>query len=108
MPRTQINYHKPPADMPVADPSVPGGTRIVRESVVHVTWMAAHKGEYDNGHVQVALEVDMAYARTVLATPNGESPDTTYLYSPGLSREEINRMIRALRAARDRAYGTDA
>lgn len=105
MPRTQINY--PPVRPKEADPASPGapasdGT-YVGDSTVHVVWMPAARG----GHVQVALEVEQAYAELVLQHPNGESPSTTYLYSPPLDRADLNKMIRTLRQARDAAYGRD-
>lgn len=102
MPRTQINYPlvvRP--DEP--DTSLPPGT-YVGDSILHVTWSPADKG----AHVQVALEVDQGYAEMALAHSNGDQPNTTYLYSPALDRAQLNKMITALRHARDQAYGKDA
>lgn len=109
MPRTQINYplaFKAPATVMTGGlpgTSLPEGT-YVGDSILHVTWSPADKG----AHVQVALEVEKGYAAMVLEHPNGESPDTTYLYSPALDRATLNKLITALRRARDSAYGADA
>lgn len=102
MPRTQINY--PPVRPKTTDPATPPSDGVyVGDPTVHVVWMPAARG----GHVQVALEVEQAYAELVLQHPNGESPSTTYLYSPPLDRADLNKMIRTLRQARDAAYGRD-
>lgn len=110
MPRTQINFPlvvKDPAAAMVMTGGLPGspvpaGT-YVGDSILHVTWSPASKG----AHVQVALEVDQGYAKMALEHPNGESPVTTYLYSPALDRAQINKLIAALRHARDQAHGKD-
>jgi len=54
------------------------------------------------------LEVPERYLKLALDSPNGDEPGTSQLWSPPLDRHEINRMIRALRTARDKAYGQDA
>lgn len=113
MPREQINYGtvlvKPDDDLswwptdengtavPVADLA----HGIIGDSNLHVTWTRG-------AHVQVALEVSVAYAQLAAETPNGETcSDMTMLYTPVLKRDEINKLIRTLRRARDAAYGPD-
>jgi len=109
MPRTQINYPKVAlSSATVMTGGLPGSPEpegdYVGESILHVTWSPADKG----AHVQVALEVEQGYAKMALEHPNGEQPTTTYLYSPALDRAQLNKMITALRRARDQAYGKDA
>lgn len=57
--------------------------------------------------MQVALEADVSYLTFAVETPNGETSDRTLLYTPVLSRAEINKLIRTLKRARDKAYGAD-
>jgi hypothetical protein len=104
MPREQINF--PPLleqteDYPAAPPGRDG--EGWRDSALHVGWQA---GSDAIGHVQVALESDLSYLRMALDSPN-EADGRTSMYSPVLTRIEINRMIKMLRRARDAAYGKD-
>lgn len=85
MPREQINH---PGD------TIPEGERF-RDRVVHVVWVGSD--------VYIELEADPGDFRSVDPTSL-----TTGLFSPPLSRAEINKMIHALRRARDKAFGADA
>ena len=89
MPREQINH---PNDSLETEGSW-------RDPIVQVYWSAQSTGS----HVQLSLEVDPGYLQAIY------DPDalTTTIYSPALSRSELNKMIKALRRARDSAYGRD-
>jgi len=98
MPREQINT----VDL-TATPV--GAATIQHEAGLHVSWHGGDDGH--DGHVQVALEADVSYLTFAAETPNGETSDRTLLYTPVLSRAEINKLIRTLKRARDKAYGAD-
>jgi hypothetical protein len=82
-----------------------------------VTWRSDPDGD---GHVQVATlrEPQITYTSTgdrgtsVTANPSSPSIMSTTEQDSGwyvdLSREQINRLIRVLRRARDAAFGSDA
>lgn len=104
MPREQINYASvltvdSPEESGVALP--PG--RNIGEPLLNVNWSPASAG----GYVQVSMEIEIEYAKLIAETPNGDSATTTLLSSPALRRDELNKLIRALRRARDQAYGRD-
>lgn len=100
MPREQINY----ADLATPDKDA----IILDDATVEVSWLAAPEDIPEAvGHVQVGLEVDVTYAAFVTKSPNGRSDRRTLLWSPVLTRAEINHMIRTLKRARDAAYGAD-
>lgn len=71
------------------------------EACVQVNWH--REGEW----VQVAIEGDLSYFRFVADHPNGETSDRSTVYTPPLSRDEINKLIRTLRRARDQVFGRD-
>lgn len=108
MPREQINHPRPRSE---EEPSITGKPTYARrgtagtscEPTVHVSWLAHPQ---TGGWVQVAFEADSNYFEFVMQNPDAEDGRTT-AYSPVLTRHEINRMIRALRRARDQAYGKD-
>lgn len=124
MPREQINY--PPigfddcsTDEPTAtltadhQQGVPvyarrGVAGRAHEPTVHVGWLNSPDGA---GWVQVHMEAAPEYFRFVADHPDGPSLEQgvqrTSAYSPVLNRDEINRLIRVLRRARDQAYGRD-
>lgn len=60
-----------------------------------------------DGHVQLCLEADTKYFTYVTEHPDAPEVGRTTAYSPVLSRSEVNNLIRALRRARDQAYGRD-
>lgn len=113
MPREQIN--RPQFDhVDFTDSRTPEHEGLPNDtwvdSAAHVTWQP--KSEFGNGHVQVAIEADRRYLTSVLSddgvTANGMPADPTpFVFTPVLTRQEINDMIRVLRRARDRAYGAD-
>lgn len=105
MPREQINRPQFGVVIDPGDPDVPApvGTKIeTNPAAVHVGWNRA-------GWVQVSLEADPSYFRFVADNPDGEAvaDGRTSAYSPPLGREELNKLIRVLRRARDQAYGRD-
>jgi hypothetical protein len=98
MPREQINYPAPAV--------IVSGTGIAqRDPALHVSW-ASGDLDGEHGHVQVAFEADPSYLRMAIDNPN-EQADRTSMYTPVLTRSEINRLIRVLKRARDSAYGKD-
>lgn len=103
MPRVQINY-LPQTDK--TDQSVSsGGEQVETGTVLNVNWLTSPHGD---GHVQVSMEAHLSYLRLALESPNGEtSPEHSLLWSPVLTRAEVNQFIKALRRARDAAYGRD-
>lgn len=111
MPREQINYPdltvEPRRAIDGKDtPPVHG--EAWRDPALHISWLAQHDENMEPvaGHVQVAFEADPAYFEMAAGNPN-EPPDRSTVYSPVLSRSEINRMIRALKRARDQVHGRD-
>lgn len=121
MPRERINYPRELDYDPLPDPEAStgvltadhdGGVPVYarrgsagsQEPVVHVSWMAEKNG---GGWVQVCFEADV-YFKYIIEHPDGTvTSDQTTGYSPVLSRSELNKMIRALKRARDQAYGRD-
>lgn len=108
MPKEQINYplwRKTLHGLPGLSGSDEGATADI-DPVLMVRW---HDGSAVEGHVQLSivrqetqLWKDFEEAES---WPPGNS--TSERYSPVLSREEINRLIKTLRRARDSAYGHD-
>jgi hypothetical protein len=94
MPKEQINHPQQ-----VTSDSPQGYTTT--SPTLHVGWNRA-------GWVQVSIATDTSsLARLVEdAQKHGESEPA--IYTDELSRDEINRLIRTLRKARDQAYGADA
>lgn len=107
MPKEQINYVRDRQIAVTEDGHTPmpdGVVQVMTDPTIHVNWLNSPEG---GGHVQVMLEAPVSYVKMALESPNGDEADTTQLWSPVLDRSEINRMIRALRNARDKAYGRD-
>jgi len=95
MPREQINY--PNLDQGL-HPNMTEDTSW-HDPAVHVGWTP-------NGEkVQVAFEADPNH---LLAVADGDRDVRRMVWSPVLSRDEVNRLIKTLRRARDAAYGVDA
>jgi hypothetical protein len=119
MPREQINY----VDLDRNDPVLPGDLLtpveassddppaqgiVGAESALFVSWFAGGTtDQYPTGHVQVALEVDISYAQFAVENPNGQREGRTLMFTPVLTRDELNKLIRTLRRARDKVYGAD-
>lgn len=108
MPKEQINFptwRKTLHGLPGLAGSDEGATAEI-DDVLMVRW---HGGETVDGYVQMSLvsqepqpwaDFDDAVCWPV---PNSASEH----FTPVLSREDINRMIKVLRRARDAAYGRD-
>ena len=69
------------------------------DAVVQVGW---HRDSW----VQVSIDAHPTYFRFAADHVDGEDGRTA-VYTPPLSRDEINKMIRALRRARDQVFGRD-
>lgn len=74
---------------------------------LHVGWMPS--GETGEGHVQLCIEVDRRYtdfaAKQTDDVVGKGSP--LKIWSESLDRVQLNKLIRTLRNARDKAYGRD-
>lgn len=109
MPKVQINHPREQVPtnevdgVPNGTPEVPSGRPWI-EPVVNVNWLKSAEGA---GHVQLSIEVSEEYLRLALDSLNGERVGTSLLWSPVLPRHECNELIRAVRTARDGAYGRD-
>ncbi|HET6917760.1 MAG TPA: hypothetical protein VFH56_16855 [Acidimicrobiales bacterium] len=68
--------------------------------VVQVGW---HKDAW----VQVSIEADPSYFRFAAEHPDGETSHRSTVYSEPLNRDELNKLIRTLRRARDQVFGRD-
>lgn len=108
MPREQINFPAPfephfdnSPDLAVHGESWP-------EPELNVSWTRA--ADHGMGNVQVSLLLPVGYVKhlgAALAEPDGLEPSGIGAFSPSLGRDELNRLIRTLRRARDQAYGAD-
>lgn len=98
MPREQITY--PP--IVTENEGTPNERHVTREFTgVSVGWNRA-------GWVQVNLDLPTEALKKVLESYTNDNRGDAVVYSDVLSRTDINKMIRALRKARDQAYGADA
>jgi hypothetical protein len=105
MPKTQIN-HPREYEVNIAGVNEPTITEKTMDPILNVNWRNSTEG---TGHVQLSLDVSMRYVEQAKESPNGVMvTGSTLLYTPVLERSEINSLIRALRKARDGAYGGDA
>lgn len=93
MPKEQINY-------PQVREQITPGDKAPSAVCVHVGWNRA-------GWVQISLASDPGYFEQMIADV-GEGDGEAAAYSDVLDRVQINHLIRALRKARDQAYGADA
>ena len=114
MPREQINF--PSSIAVVIDDrgneleyqvgaDVPPGSSVHPDPALHVHWQPANV-EYGTGHVQLSVEMEADFFRARAANLH-ESVTSTSIFTPALTRAEINKLIRSLRVARDKAYGRD-
>ncbi len=108
MPREQINFPAP--FEPVPDDCVPYPIHgeAWPEPELNVSWTRA--ADHGTGNVQVSLLLPVRYVEHLaadLATPDTPEPSGIGAFSPSLGRDELNRLIRTLRRARDAAYGAD-
>lgn len=63
-------------------------------------------GDKDLAGVEVAWGRD-TYVQIATVRPDGSEPSGKYGWYVDLDRDQINRLIRNLRKARDQAYGAD-
>lgn len=101
MPREQITY--PEVGQRIGDNGQPAGMYESDHPLLHVAWTSS-RGDVP-GHVQVALQAQPPYLAQLVADISGAQ--STLLHTGVLDRHAINRAIRALRRARDAAYGRD-
>jgi hypothetical protein len=105
MPREQINFPQP-VETQYGSCDGKGNSEqhveVNTDPAVHVNWHNA--GNDHGGHVQVSLECDRAYLASFTDVLDD---DRRNLYSPVLTRSDVNKLIRTLRKARDQAYGRD-
>lgn len=113
MPREQINYPNINGVI-ILDGNeleyeegagVPEGGKVFPDPALHVNWQASG-ADYGNPHVQLSLQMPAGFLRA-RAEGLHESTVDTWIYSPALTREELNKLIRTLRNARDKAFGRD-
>ena len=85
-----------------ADFTVPEGGSIDTTPKVELNWSREHE------HVQISIEFSRE-SWISIAKELEEDPRVAAkaIYSPGLSRYEINKLIKTLRRARDAAFGAD-
>lgn len=81
------------------------------ESAVHVGWQAGplttsppdEPVRSGPGWVQLGLEVDITYAQFALASPNGATDDRTVMWTPVLTDDEVDKLLKVLRKAKRHA-----
>ena len=97
MPKTKINY--PTAQVEIADGSTPpdSGHNIGNGATVQVGW------NKEAAWVQVGFEVNVGYARFAAESPT--SPGRTTMWTPILTDDEIDKLIKALRKAKRQTSG---
>jgi hypothetical protein len=113
MPREQINFPSVAGVMiykgneleyePGSD--VPEGAEVFADPALHVNWQPSGL-EIGGPHVQVSLQMPAGFLKA-RADGLDERVSDTWIYTPSLDRHEINKLIRVLRTARDKAYGRD-
>lgn len=99
MPRTQIQFTR---DRVASTGTLddPGPLAPAPDfPLVHVGW--------HDGWVQMHLSVDKQFLLDLINEVDPEPDGTVTVYSEVLTRQECNRLIRATRGARDKAYGRD-
>jgi hypothetical protein len=78
------------------------------EPELNIGWGKAN--DYGPGHVQVSMLLPVGYLKHLaasLASADAAAPAGIAAFSPALSRDELNRLIRMARKARDEAFGRD-
>ncbi|QIS38621.1 hypothetical protein [Clavibacter capsici] len=111
MPREQINFPDEPAvvihpdgsQSEYLDEQDQDGI-VFNDPSLHVNW--SPPTDVWPPHVQVSLEFDTPVLTSRVKSLSGNE-ETSSLYSASLDRGELNRLIKVLRTARDRAYGRD-
>lgn len=111
MPREQITYPSAKPFMIDSDgneleltANVPARFKVLCDPELHVNWMPESSDL--GGHVQLSLNMEAVFLKHRAA---GLTDDVSHaaIYTPTLSRQELNKLIRVLRVARDKAYGRD-
>ena len=110
MPKEQINRQKYYKVVVGASPDGTGGQEFdAQDPVVNVNWL---KSDVGAGHVQISIDVPMSAiyeaADANRAAGDEAAASSSLVWTPALERDEINKMIRILRHARDQALGSDA
>lgn len=113
MPREQINYpnttgividNKGNEHVYIEGIPLPDGSIVFTDPSLNVNWQTQNPDI--PGHVQLSLSMESAYLKS-LAHSLDPTVTHTAIYTPVLSRKELNKLIRVLRVARDKAYGRD-
>lgn len=102
MPREQINYPSTAYSVSGA-PGDPEGITY-RDPELHVNWH--NDGVTGQGFIQVSLNIDTVQLEHLSKRRDGKVSHQA-IYTPVLTRSEVNKLIRVLRTARDKAYGRD-
>ncbi len=108
MPKEQINTPR------VFDPTLVDANTLPihgeawADPTLHVSWHQHGTGEMP-GHVQVALGLPVQYIGSLMGdySKAGAVAPSMDVFTPVLSRQDVNKLIRTLRRARDQAYGRD-
>ncbi len=94
--------HEVDEGLATASFNIPEGGHSDTTPAVDLNWSKEHE------HVQVSVEFDrdrwIAIADELKANPEVSKKA---IYSPGMSRYQINKLIKTLRRARDAAFGSD-
>lgn len=119
MPREQINFPNVVAvridkdgnelEYEPGTPVPPDDYGVFPDPALHVHWQQPAElagSVHTPGHVQVSVQMDAKYFKARAAHLDASVSDTS-IFTPLLSRSEINKLIRVLRSARDKAYGRD-
>ena len=113
MPREQINFpsvtsvmiHKGNELEYEPGSEVPEGAEVFADPALHVNWQPSGM-DFGGAHVQVSLQMPAGFLKARAAGIDADVIDT-WIYTPVLDRHDINKLIRVLRTARDKAYGRD-
>lgn len=88
---------------PLAGAESPGAwvpdAPITRDAELAVGWLK-------DSWIQLSIEGEPSYFRMAAESIDGEDGRTS-VYTPPLSRDEVNKLIRSLRRARDQVFGRD-
>lgn len=81
-----------------------------QDPILNINWL---KSDIGAGHVQISVDVPMsaiyeAADANRAAVNDAAAANSSLVWTPPLERDEINKMIRILRRARDQALGADA
>lgn len=94
---------------------LPPDTQAARSPSLEVIWTRPDErapvayDEDPEGFVQVGMMIDMVDMKNYFRHDDLNDPDlvTKTFYTRGLTRTQINQMIRTLKRARDAAFGSD-